>query len=74
MDCAKDVLKTKKAIKKAFQYQLEDKGFTFVEVLSLCPTNWGLDPLNSIEWVQNTMKQVFPVGVFKDKGKAAIPA
>ena len=74
MDCAKDVLKTKKAIKKAFQYQMDGKGFTFVEVLSLCPTNWGLDPLKSVEWVKNTMKQVFPVGVFKDKGKAAIPA
>ncbi|MGA2192313.1 MAG: thiamine pyrophosphate-dependent enzyme [Nitrospirota bacterium] len=70
MDCAKDVLGTKKAIKKAFTYQMEGRGFTFVEVLSLCPTNWGMDPLKSLEWVAGPMKKIFPVGVFKDGGKA----
>jgi hypothetical protein len=71
MDCAKNVLKTRNAIKKAFQYQMEGRGFTFVEVLSLCPTNWGMDPLKAVEWVSGPMQRVFPVGVFKDKGKAA---
>ena len=69
MDCAKNTLKTKRAIKKAFQYQMEGKGFTFVEVLSLCPTNWGMDPLKALEWVAGPMMDYFPVRVFKDDGK-----
>jgi 2-oxoglutarate ferredoxin oxidoreductase subunit beta len=69
MDCAGNVMRTKKAIKKAFMYQLQGKGFTFVEVLSLCPTNWGMDPVKSLEWVAGPMKKMFPVGVFKDHGK-----
>jgi len=69
MDCAKNVIKTRKAIKKAFTYQLEGRGFTFVEVLSLCPTNWGMDALKAMEWVAGPMKDVFPVGVFKDEGR-----
>jgi 2-oxoglutarate ferredoxin oxidoreductase subunit beta len=68
MDSAKNVIKTKKAIKKAFTYQMEGKGFTFVEVLSLCPTNWGMDSLKAMEWVAGPMKTAFPLGVFKDKG------
>lgn len=71
MDCAKNVIKTKNAITKAFQYQMEGRGFTFVEVLSLCPTNWGMDPLGAAQWVSGPMRKAFPVGVFKDKGKAA---
>jgi 2-oxoglutarate/2-oxoacid ferredoxin oxidoreductase subunit beta len=69
MDSGKDILKTRKAIKKAFQYQLDGKGFTFVEVLSLCPTNWGMEPLKAAEWVAGPMKAVFPTGVFKDQGE-----
>ena len=69
MDCAKDVRRTERAIKKAFQYQMEGRGFTFVEVLSLCPTNWGMDSLKALEWVAGPMKEIFPVGVLKDKGK-----
>lgn len=71
MDCAKNVLKTRKAIKKAFAYQLEGRGFTFVEVLSLCPVNWGMEPLEAMEWCAGPMKEYFPVGVFKDGGKRA---
>jgi len=70
MDTAKDTVKTRKAIKKAFNYQLEGRGFTFVEVLSLCPTNWGMDALESLKWVSGPMKKAFPTGVFKDNGKA----
>ncbi len=69
MDTAKDTVKTRKAIKKAFNYQLEGRGFTFVEVLSLCPTNWGMDALESLKWVSGPMRKAFPTGVFKDNGK-----
>jgi 2-oxoglutarate ferredoxin oxidoreductase subunit beta len=69
IDSKKNVVKTKNAIRKAFEYQLAGKGFTFVEVLSLCPTNWGMEPLKAMEWVAGPMQDVFPVKVFKDGGK-----
>jgi len=62
------VTKAKAGIKKAFQYQLEGKGFCFVELLSNCPTNWGLSPLASLEWMEQNTLPVFPQGVFKDGG------
>jgi len=62
--------KTKKAIKKAFQNQVEGKGFSFVEVLSACPTNWGMDPVKAIDWVKDAMEEYFDLGVFKDEGGA----
>jgi 2-oxoglutarate ferredoxin oxidoreductase subunit beta len=63
-----NINKAKAGIKKAFQYQQEGKGFCFVELLSNCPTNWGLSPLASLAWMEeNTMRQ-FPLGVFKDEG------
>ena len=58
--------KAKKAIKKAFQLQMERKGFTFVEVLSTCPTNWGMTPLKSVEWLKENMIPYYPLGVIKD--------
>lgn len=61
-----NVLKAKKAIKKAFQYQLEGRGFTLVEVLSTCPTNWGLSPQESMKWLENNMMPYYPLGVKKD--------
>jgi len=60
-----NVLKTKKAIKKAFTYQLEGRGFTMVEVLSPCPTDWAMTPLKAIERIKNEMIPFFPLGVFK---------
>ena len=62
----KNVIKAKAAIKKAFQYQLEGKGFTFVEVLSMCPTNWKVSTMESLKFVDK-MQEYFPLGVFKDK-------
>jgi 2-oxoglutarate ferredoxin oxidoreductase subunit beta len=62
----KNIIKAKAAIKKAFQYQLENKGFTFVEVLSPCPTNWKLSTTESLKYV-NKMMEYFPLGIFKDK-------
>ena len=61
-----NIIKTKAAIKKAFQLQKENKGFTFVEILSMCPTNWKQTPQQSLEYV-NKMMEYFPLGVFKDK-------
>ncbi len=57
----------KKAIKKAFTYQLEGKGFSLVEVLSACPTNWGMTPQEALGWVENKMIPYYPLGVYKDK-------
>jgi len=57
--------KTKKAIKKAFQYQVENKCFSFVEVISTCPTNWGLTPLDSLKWAEETLLPYFELGDIK---------
>lgn len=64
----KDVIKAKKAIKKAFEYQIAGKSFCLVEVLSMCPTDWKLSTAKAIDFVNNEMKEVFPLGVIKDKG------
>lgn len=63
-----NIVKAKKAIKKAFTYQKEGIGFSFVEVLSTCPTNWGLDPEESLKWVEDEMVAYYPLGVKKDRG------
>ena len=62
----KGIIRTKKAIKKAFETQLEDKGFSLVEVLSPCPTNWKMSPKDSIRWVDEIMTKIFPLKVIKD--------
>jgi len=64
----KSTMDAKKAIKKAFTYQKEGKGYTMVEVLSSCPTNWGMAALQSMEWMKNEATKVFPLGVFRDGG------
>ena len=63
-----NIVKAKKAISKAFHYQMEGKGFTLVEVLSACPTNWGLSPVKAMEWLEENMIPYYPLGVKKDKG------
>ncbi len=62
----KDVIKTKKAIKKAFQNQIDGKGFSMVEILAMCPTDWKVSTEQAVDFVENHMKKVFPLGVFKD--------
>jgi len=64
----KHVREAKAAIKKAFSLQMENKGFTLVEVLSTCPTNWGLSPQESLKWLVNNMIPAYPLGVFKGAG------
>ncbi len=63
----KNVKAAKKAIKKAFTYQTEGKGFTLIEVLSTCPTNWGLAPQKALSWLEDNMIPYYPLGVYKDK-------
>lgn len=67
VDSIKNLMATKKAVEKAFRYQIEDKGFSFVEILSPCPTDWGMSPEESINWVRSEMMAVYPLGTFKDK-------
>ena len=62
-----NVMKTKKAIEKAFRNQVEGKGFSLIEVLSTCPTNWGKTPQGALDWLQDNMIPYYPLGVFKDK-------
>lgn len=65
-----NVTKTKKAIKKAIQMQMKGLGFTMVEVLSTCPTNWGLTPVEAMKWVGEKMIPYYPLGEFKVKEEA----
>lgn len=66
VDTVPNILKAKKAIKKAFQNQLEGKGFSMIEVLSICPTNWGLNPSEAMQWLRDNMIPYYPLGVKKD--------
>ena len=61
-----NVRKAKAAIKKAFQNQLDGKGFSLIEVVSTCPTNWGLTPQKALEWLEENMLPYYPLGVYKD--------
>lgn len=56
----------KRSIKKAFQMQIDNKGFSMIEVLSTCPTNWGLSPVEALHWLEQNMIPVNPLGVYKD--------
>ena len=70
VNSVKNVLSAKKAITKAFRNQVEGKGFSLVEVLSSCPTNWGLTPAKALEWVGEKMIPYYPLGVYKDRTAA----
>ena len=65
----KHINQTKKAIKKAIQNQIDGKGYSFVEILSMCPTNWGVDPVKAAEWVRDVMEPYYPVKCFRDGGE-----
>ena len=65
----KNIRAAKKAIKHAFENQIEGKGFSLIEVLSTCPTNWGLSPKEAIAWLDENMEKYYPLGVYKDKYK-----
>jgi 2-oxoglutarate ferredoxin oxidoreductase subunit beta len=61
-----NINKAKKAITKAFKAQSEGKGFSLVEILSTCPTNWGMNPLDSLEWLKENMLPYYPLGNYVD--------
>jgi 2-oxoglutarate ferredoxin oxidoreductase subunit beta len=61
----KQINKAKKAIKKAFEYQVAGKCFSFVEVISTCPTNWGLTPLDALKWAEDTLLPYYELGDYK---------
>ena len=65
----KNVKKAKKAIETAFRNQVEGKGFSLIEVVSSCPTNWGMTPQKALEWVDTAMIPYYPLGVYKDLTK-----
>ena len=63
----KNVKNAKKAILKAFKNQVEGKGFSLIEVVSSCPTNWGMTPAKALEWIDEKMIPYYPLGVYRDK-------
>lgn len=71
LDSPAHIRQAKKAIRTAFENQLHGRGFSIVELLSTCPTNWGINPVQSLDWVTQNMIPVFPLGVFKTIVKEA---
>ena len=67
VNSVKNVRNAKKAIEKAFRNQVEGKGFSLIEVISTCPTNWGKTPQAALEWAEQNMIPYYPLGVYKDK-------
>lgn len=65
----KNVLKAKEAIRKAFEVQVNGQGFSMVEVLSTCPTNWGMTPVEALKWLENNMIPQFPLGTVREVSK-----
>jgi 2-oxoglutarate ferredoxin oxidoreductase subunit beta len=66
VDTPKNVRAAKKAIRKAFEYQIVGVGYTIIEVISTCPTNWGLSPVDALQWMRDNMLPYYPLGVYKD--------
>ena len=67
LNSPKGVMDAKKGIKKAFEYQLAGKGFTFIELLTNCPTNWGMAPLDTLDYMTSNTIPYFTPGIYKDK-------
>jgi 2-oxoglutarate ferredoxin oxidoreductase subunit beta len=65
-----NVRKAKKAILRALDIQEQKRGFGFIEFLSSCPTNWGLDPVESLKWLKDEMIPYYPLGILKEKERA----
>jgi 2-oxoglutarate ferredoxin oxidoreductase subunit beta len=63
----KHIRQAKKAIKKAFQIQMDRKGFSMVEILSTCPTGWGLTPVDATKWLEENMIPYYPLGCYKSE-------
>ena len=68
----KNVRNAKRAIRKAFENQIDGKGFSLIEVISSCPTNWGMTPQNALRWIEENMIPYYPLGVFKDRSTGEV--
>ena len=68
----KNVKNAGRAIKKAFENQINGKGFSLVEVISSCPTNWGMTPERALEWIDEKMIPYYPLGVYKDRSAGVV--
>lgn len=66
VDTPKSVRAAKRAIKKAFEYQIDGVGYSIIEVVSTCPTNWGMSPTDALQWMRDNMLPYYPLGVYKD--------
>lgn len=71
VNSVKNVMNAKKAIKRTFQNQVDNKGFSLIEVISSCPTNWGMTPEKALKWIESDMIPYYPLGVYRDKSKEA---
>ena len=69
VDTVPHIKETKKAIRKAFENAEKGLGYSLIEVLSTCPTNWGLEPLEALDWLRDNMIPYYPLGVYKDVTK-----
>ena len=69
VDSVKNITVAKKAIKKGFENQIAKKGYSIIEVLSACPTNWGMTPNEALDWLRGNMIPYYPLGVYKDKSE-----
>ena len=66
VDSVKNIAVAKKAIKKGFENQINKRGYSIIEILSTCPTNWGLTPVEALNWLRENMIPYYPLGVYKD--------
>ena len=65
----KNLMQTKRAIKKAIQNQIDGKGFSMVEIVTSCPTNWGMSAMDALDFLEDNMLKEFPLGVVRDRSK-----
>ena len=72
VDSVKHIREAKKAIKKAFENQVNGRGYSIIEVVSACPTNWGLTPNEALQWMRDNMLPYYPLGVYKDKSEEGV--
>lgn len=66
VDSPKNIRKAKKAIKRAFENQIDKAGYSLIEVVASCPTNWAMSPTKAYEWLRENMLPYYPLGVYKD--------
>jgi 2-oxoglutarate ferredoxin oxidoreductase subunit beta len=64
---AKNAINAKKTIKKALERQVEGKGYSFIEIISMCPTNWKMTPVNCVKYIDETVLKEYPLGVLKEE-------